>query len=695
MMRSATFLSFCAIFSLGALSLNTGRVNASTDLYFGEAIFYAHKNEYFDAISRLDAELGQYYSLDEPGLGSLHHYIDNAQFSVGDFELYYRMHQRAGRAIKSVIEGNVEPKVRNEAIYRLAKILLQKNQPVNALHAIDKIQGEIPKSVRDDAAYTRAVIYMVNGRPTDAMKMLNGLQGSSTHGGFAAYNLGIALLQLGKDTQGIAQLDRAGRVGGSDKGTQSIRDKANLALGYKLLETGEPELAKRYLDRVRLSGPFSNRALLGSGWADVALKRYDRALVPWTILAKRNVTDRAVQEALMGVPFAYGKLDLHGRSALLYGKALESFDAELAKLDASIKSIQEGRFLEALAREELKQDRNWVIKLRDLPDAPETHYLISLMASHDFQESLQNYFDLEEIRKRLVTWEEDIKSYQQLISIRRKYYAPLLPVIEKQFQVLDSRMRLRIEQRDNLENKLQAMLIAPRPQFLATVSERIYGQRVAMMERRVKHLPYDNTSRQRVDRLRGSLNWGIFTQYHERLTRAFKRLRELDGVVADLKDTYRSFVRTRQAATLSYEGYDSTLNTLAIKVTEAQERVKTAMLRQGHMLETMAVNELDVRRKRIEGDQVKARFALAESYDRAQKAQTDAVYKKAAELNAEQARKTAEQAEKQAAKDAEMARNPSAKQEEADTKAGQNEVSSKPGQAVSEKAEQKSEGGAK
>ncbi|GMR00425.1 MAG: hypothetical protein BMS9Abin18_1273 [Zetaproteobacteria bacterium] len=627
-MQRLVFLSICLAISLGMFSPRMVDAKASTDLFFGEAIFYAHQDQYFDAITRLDTELGQYYGLDEPGLDSLHLYIDSAQFSVGDFELYYRMHQRAGRAIKAVIEGNVEPAVRNEAIYRLAKILIQKNQPVNALHVIDKIKGKVPDRIRDDVAYTKAVIYMVNRRPTDAIKILDGLQGSKTHGGFAAYNLGIALLQLGKHAQAIVQLDKAGTSSGSDEGTRSIRDKANLALGYKLLEAGKPELAKSYLDRVRIKGPFSNRALLGSGWADIALKRYDRALVPWQILVKRNVTDRAVQEAMLGVPFAYSKLGLHGKAALLYGHALEQFDKELNKLDASIKSIGKGKFLEALAREELKQDRNWVIKLRDLPDAPETHYLIHLMASHDFQESLQNYFDLEEIRKRLLKWEGSINAYQDLVNVRREYYQPLLPGIKRKFQYLDSRMRLRIEQRDNLEKKMQAMLIAPQPEFLVTVSESIQGQRVAMLEQKVRHLAIDSEPRQRVDRLRGALNWNIITKYHDRLTEAFKRLRELDGVVADLKRNYRSFVRTRQAATQSYEGYDATLNTLLIKVKDEQEQVKTVMLRQGHLLEAMAINELDIRRKRIEADQVKARFALAESYDHAQEAQNNRVPEK-------------------------------------------------------------------
>ena len=117
----------------------SGNQGALKDLYFGEALFYAYQEDYFSAISRLDTELAQYYGLDEPEKNSLYYHIDNAEFDVGDFELYYRMHTRAGRAIKAVIEGNVPEPVRNEAIYRLAKIYYQKQQPLAALETIEKL----------------------------------------------------------------------------------------------------------------------------------------------------------------------------------------------------------------------------------------------------------------------------------------------------------------------------------------------------------------------------------------------------------------------------------------------------------------------------------------------------------------------------------------------------------------------------
>ena len=77
------------------------------DLYFGEALYQAYQGQYFDALERLDAELAQHRRLDEPELDSLQYHIRQADFSVGDFELRYRMHLRAGRAIRAVLDADL------------------------------------------------------------------------------------------------------------------------------------------------------------------------------------------------------------------------------------------------------------------------------------------------------------------------------------------------------------------------------------------------------------------------------------------------------------------------------------------------------------------------------------------------------------------------------------------------------------
>src|SRR5215469_4524385 len=341
------------------------------DLYFGEALYQAYQGQYFDALERLDAELAQHHRLDEPELDSLQYHIRQADFSVGDFELRYRMHLRAGRAIKAVLDAAVEQPVKNEAAFRLARIEFQKDQPEDALHALERIQGTVPEDIRNDIEFLRANVFLALGRPADAVEVLKRLQSAGSLKGFAAYNLGIALLQSGHTLDGQRQLDKAGQVDSRETATTAIRDKSNMVLGSIMLRSEDYAHAQLAFDRVRLAGPYSNRALLSTGWAEVSAKDYHKALVPWGMLIGRDPTDAAVQEAKLALPFAYSKLRVYGRAASLYGQALDSFGKELDKVDASLRSIRAGNFLKALVREEIKQDNVWVVRLRSLPDTPE------------------------------------------------------------------------------------------------------------------------------------------------------------------------------------------------------------------------------------------------------------------------------------------------------------------------------------
>jgi len=593
------------------------------DLHFGEALYYAFQEHYFEALERLDTEIAQHYAVDERELDSLQYHIDHAEFSVGDFELYYRMHHRAGRAIRAVLEGDVEEPVRNEAAFRLARIHFQKGQPGDALHALEGIRGRIPEDIRDDIEFLRANIYLATGRAGDAVEVLRGLQDADALAGFSTYNLGIALLQDGRQREAIEQLDRAGQVGGGEPSTLAIRDKSNLVLGTLLFEATEFGPAQRSLDRVRLEGPFSNQALLRAGWADASAENFERALVPWNILAVREPTDAAVQEALLALPYAYSRLNVHGRAAVLYGRAVEVFGGELAKVTASLRSIEDGEFLEALVREEIRQDKDWVIRLRSLPEAPETFYLMALMASHDFQTALQNYLDLEDLRKKLVAWQTSLDAFEDIVRLREQYYEPRLPDIDRQFRKLDAQMRLRLEQRNHVEQRLQHLLIAPRPEYLATAEEQRAAAQLEQMETALGDGsgPESAALRLRIQRVKGALTWRQATGYHQRLTDAHQHLRELNRDVDALNARYQAFVRARQAATHGYVGYAVPIEGLRARIGGSLETLEVLMDRQGELLEAVASRELALRRERLEAYQNQARFAFADSYDRAAKAQ--------------------------------------------------------------------------
>jgi hypothetical protein len=593
------------------------------DLYFGEALYQANQGHYFEALERLDTELGQHHGLDEPERDSLYIHIGEAEFSVGDFELYYRMHHRAGRAIKAVLEGAVDEEVRNEAAFRLARIHFQKDQASDALRALDRINGKVPARITDDVEFLRANVYMALGRPSDAAGVLKRLQGAESHTGFAEYNLGIALLQQDQKPAAVQQLDKAGTLSVSEPGPLAIRDKSNMLLGKLMLESNDLVRAQGFFDRVRLDGPFSNQALLSAGWAYVNVQNFERALVPWSMLAKREVTDAPVQEALLALPFAYSKLNVHGRAAVLYGDALKSFGEELKKVDASIKSIREGRFLKALVRGEIQQDKRWVIRLRTLPDAPETFYLMQLMASHDFQTALQNYLDLEELRAKTEGWQKSLDSFDDMIRLRRANYEPLLPQVDAQFRELDTQIRFRKQQRDHLQTRLQRLLIEPRPDLLATADERIVLETIRSIERALKTAtgPEVPELTHRLRRVKGMMTWSLHANYAERLTEAHAHLKALNADLAVMDERYKEFVRARQAAVHSYMGYGDAIARLRTQSREALQTVNQLMSRQGHLIETVAVSELKSRQDRLIAYQTQARYAVADSYDRASKTQ--------------------------------------------------------------------------
>jgi tetratricopeptide (TPR) repeat protein len=621
-MRHAPFFAAGLLLSASLTSaIATGEERQ--DLYFGEALYHAYQGQYFEALARLDAEVKQHDDVDEPERDSLYLQIDDAKFSLGDFELRYRMHHRAGRAITAVLEGAVDELIRNDAAYRLARIHFQKGQMADSMRALQRIEGRVPEAIRDDIEFLRANIYLADGRPASAVEVLTELQDSQGFGAFAAYNLGIAYLQDGQRQAALEQLDRAGQISSDDPAVLAIRDKSNLVLGTILLEDAEYDRAIPYLNRVRLDGPYSNQALLSAGWANLSTDKADRAVVPWKILAAREVTDSATQEALLALPYAYGKLNVHGRAAISYGHALDSFGTEIDKLNESIESIRDGNFLEALIREEIRKDKDWVIRLRSLPETPETYYLMELLASHDFQTGLQNYLDLADLRRKLLTWQSNFDSFDEMVDIRRDHYDPLLPEIDTDFRELDSRMRLRAEQHKMLVQRRDDLLTTPRPEFLATREEQQLLQRLEALESQLQGLESTSATaaRQRTKRLKGLLTWTFATEYHERLTEFDQNLRGLDAAMAVLQQEYDAYVRTRQAALHSYVGYQKPIQRMRAQVRESVGEIDLLMARQGHLLEVTAIEELIARRSHLENYGDKARFALADSYDRATQAQ--------------------------------------------------------------------------
>jgi chromosome segregation ATPase len=186
-----------------------------------------------------------------------------------------------------------------------------------------------------------------------------------------------------------------------------------------------------------------------------------------------------------------------------------------------------------------------------------------------------------------------------------------------------------LTQYELLTKRLQDLLTMPRPEFLASTEERLMGMQLAALNEQLGPNEPDAASNQdegdlqpRIARLQGVLKFILRTEYDERLNRFDRNLRGLQSSVDLLNAQYEAFVRVRQAAVHSYSGYEQPIGRLRTRVGDAQAGIERLMARQGHMLERVAIGELEVRQKRLERYHDQARYALADSYDRASRSQS-------------------------------------------------------------------------
>src|SRR5678816_2915902 len=100
-----------------------------------------------------------------------------------------------------------------------------------------------------------------------------------------------------------------------------------------------------------------------------------------------------------------------------------------------------------------------------------------------------------------------------MIRLRKQNYDPLLPGIDAQFRELDAQIRLRMEQRNHLQQRLQQLLIEPRPDLLATADERVVLEKIREIERQIHDSAQPDAPQlqQRLKRLKGVLVWELQT----------------------------------------------------------------------------------------------------------------------------------------------------------------------------------------
>lgn len=342
---------------------------------------------------------------------------------------------------------------------RLAQFEYQRGYLDDARATLETMRDKLPGDLLVEWQDLLARVLLAQGKFGETVKLLIEPKNGDDQSQYTRYNLAVAMINDGQLQKGRDVLDRVGRLRPVDTETLALRDRANLTLGWHYLKAELAGTAKGLFYRIRTVGPFSNRALLGLGWAELAprgsaaardipedltpfstfatlggllrpgffdkdklkggpgafkLEHIDpaeaealrRALVPWVELISRDPVDPAVQEAWLAIPYSLDRLGAHNEALAYYEKAVTHLEENRQRLNAALASIKRGVMLETLVRRDMGAESGWQWKLRDLPDVPETYYLQTLLAEHRFQEAVKNYRDVRLLARTMDGWKQ-------------------------------------------------------------------------------------------------------------------------------------------------------------------------------------------------------------------------------------------------------------------------------------------------
>ena len=603
------------------------------DPYYGVSLFDYFQEHYFSSLT--DLMVAGHFN-------RLSHSTDEAEVLRGGLLLSYGLDREATDIFTRLIDTAATPPVRDRAWFYLAKIRYQKGMLAEAEANLGRIKNKLPSPLEEDRLLLQANLMMLRGAYAPAAALLKPRADDASASVYERYNLGVALVRSGSVARGSEILDEIGVEPADTDELRSVRDKANVALGFAALQNKDPERARVYLSRVRLNGVMASRALLGTGWAADQMIDPKVALIAWGELATRDTSDPAVLEALLAVPYALAEIGANAPALENYGKALAAYDQANTNIDASIAVIRSGKFLDGIISANPGDELGWSWKIDRLPGLPSSGHLAEVMAQNAFQEAFKSYRDLRFLEKNLQDWNQKLAILDDMLANRRQAFAQRLP------QIMAGQRRAGTSRLDARRDAVVAELGAAQEQAdgvaFADAREQALAQRLDRVRRNLAALeaappapavaaagpavdpaadpsasppPDLAAARDRYRRVSGALGWELAQAFPARLWEAKKSLQQLNASLQELHVHDNDLVGAQANEPQRFDALAQRISALRDRVIAMQPRITELAMLQQLAVQELAVAELEQQRERLAAYGNQACFAIAEIYDRA------------------------------------------------------------------------------
>ncbi|VAX05420.1 hypothetical protein MNBD_GAMMA25-1223 [hydrothermal vent metagenome] len=593
--------------SIRPLSAEVSENEVIRDLRYGEALYYFYQEKYFSAITRL-MRARKYAPIQQHG--------DMPEILLGGLYQSYGLRDESRHIFTELLNNDIDYQTRDQAWYYLGKSYYQHGEYDKASHALNQITTTLPAIRNEERFNLLANIYQHQGKPEKAVEILEDLDSDSVWKHYAQFNLGVALIKSGQPEDGQDLLEDSGDIQSHDDEHAGLKDRANLALGFSYIQQQDSKAAIKYLKEIRLVGPFSNKALLGLGWAYNIAGDHRRALSAWRELAKRDAIDPAVQEALLAIPYSTDTVGAPGRALDEYEEAIKIYTQQQVRLKQVIKLVEQGEIEKILRTDTRDLEIITPLEIKQASSAQSLPYLSHLLASYKFQVAYKNYRDLFYLRHVLADWQEQIPTLQTMLTERKKAWQKKLNRISTDPRLHKINQHTRLQKQLNAE--FQRIYKKQDALALASTTEQEQLALLQSIKKQIDRLQTEESlEKEMQDKLEkyrlyyGMLYWKISTDFAPRSWQVKKELKQLDASLKTTIETRDSLTRSWKNGPKNFRGYAHQLKSRQRKIKHLNVRLDALLRAQAHHLQKLALAKLEQRQQQLSNYQVRAQYNIS------------------------------------------------------------------------------------
>lgn len=462
-----TTLALCAMTCLplqGADEASSpGPLTSVADLRYGVVLYEYYQDNYMEALSELMVAKAR---------GGIKGHRENPDIIEGGISLAFGMEQKAGELFTRLLDDSQPLDVRNSAWYYLAKLRYLQGNLAGSADSLARIEGQLDKRLLAESDNLQVNLSIRTGQLNLADEVLNKLPPADPMHAYHLFNLGNAharaqdferaqnyyqaLERYTIDEFAVAD-DPYTAPAQQRAEILTLYDKTLTASGFSLMMNKEYESAMATFSRVRQGSDFSEQALLGYGWAAYQQKDYQLALKPWQQLSAGDMSGAPVQEALLGVPTIYEKMENNGLALQSYDIAEQRFEQEMSRLRQLAEELNNSQLRDLL---KIKADQTgWLALDQQLNVIPNQLELTQLFSQNRFQGAVQELQELLALQQKMQQWREKLDIYQWTWDERQAARASTTEMIERQpwrdqiVELTQTREALSARLDDIVENK--------------------------------------------------------------------------------------------------------------------------------------------------------------------------------------------------------------------------------------------------